>query len=498
MASCTHQPVVTNYYFDSANGNDNNRGTSARAPFKSLAKISQLELKGGDSVLLKSGAEFGEQLYISCRGEDGRPVVVGKYGDRAMPHIRCDGTVSAAVHIYNSENIVVRDIEVSNGSTMPAENIHGVWVELSDYGVAKNTTLDNLYIHDVRGCTFAENADRGSAVRIQNAHEEADSLLSCFDGLTIQNCYIKNCRRDGIRMHGNWLRNKWKPNLNVAVRNNIIDGVPGDGIVLAGCDGGLIEYNEIKNCPVFYDDGKIHETSDACDGIWPWSCDNTLVQYNIVGGHKSVVDGYAYDSDWNCTNNLFQYNVSYDNDGGFMLVIGTSGWPEGTCINGNIGTVIKYNVSINDGIRAHKVQGRYFSPVMHFTGYTKNTVTEKNIFVQYSKTSPQADRTLVHFDEHDRMFGQGDIFRNNYISVAEPTVAVKEEKSVGNVYANNIYVGELSAPATGFTKHEGRFGKTVWYDPVDSGWTRLIEFIQDKTILVNGKPTKITEAIGWE
>ncbi len=101
----------------------------------------------------------------------------------------------------------------------------------------------------------------------------------------------------------------------------------------------------MKNCP------KTLPESEACDGIWPWCSDNTVVQFNVVSDHKSIIDGYAYDSDWGCRNSVFQYNLSYNNDGGFMLVIGTDGWPEDWCVNGNIETKVRYNVSINDGLR---------------------------------------------------------------------------------------------------------------------------------------------------
>ena len=31
-------------------------------------------------------------------------------------------------------------------------------------------------------------------------------------------------------------------------------------------------------------------------GIWPWSCDNTLVQFNEVSGHKAPWDAQGFDS----------------------------------------------------------------------------------------------------------------------------------------------------------------------------------------------------------
>lgn len=114
LLACTRQTATTNYYFDSVNGNDANTGTSPGQAFKSLSKLSSLPVNAGDSILLKSGSVFTEKLYFSGKGEAGRPVVIGKYGGEAMPHIKGDATELEMVHIYNSEHIVVRDLEISN------------------------------------------------------------------------------------------------------------------------------------------------------------------------------------------------------------------------------------------------------------------------------------------------------------------------------------------------------------------------------------------------
>ena len=80
------------------------------------------------------------------------------------------------------------------------------------------------------------------------------------------------------------------------------------------------------------------------------------------------------------------------------------------------------------------------SPAMHFTGYTQNTLVENNLFYLFPKPEPQIDRTLFHFTKHDSSYGKGDVFKNNYIYAPEVTVAVKEEKAVGNQYSGNAYV----------------------------------------------------------
>lgn len=492
LASCSSQVAHTNYYFDSANGNDANSGTSVQTPFKSLAKLKELTLKGGDSILLKSGTVFTEKLFLSCRGEENNPVVLGKYGGMAKPHVKGNGVDTAAVHIFNSENLVIRDLEISNKGDAPKAGLLGLWVELDKFGESHNMVIDDLYVHDVYGSTVIEKGG-GIGICIQNGRDN-DSILNRFVGMTIENCYLKDCQRDGIKFRGYWIRKQWNPNLGVVVRKNVLDGVPGDGIVLAGCDGGLIEYNVMKNCP------KTLPESEACDGIWPWCSDNTLVQFNVVSDHKSIIDGYAYDSDWGCRNSVFQYNLSYNNDGGFMLVIGTDGWPEDWCVNGNIETKVRYNVSINDGLRNYLTNAShkdaYFSPAMHFTGYTQNTLVENNLFYLFPKPEPQIDRTLFHFTKHDSSYGKGDVFKNNYIYAPEMTVAVKEEKAVGNQYSGNVYVGSLKTPATGFTKQDGFFNKSLWYNAEDKNWDILLDFLKDKTVPVNGKELKVLDIIG--
>ncbi len=52
----------------------------------------------------------------------------------------------------------------------------------------------------------------------------------------------------------------------------------------------LIEYNVMRNCPDMLPD------TEAAAGIWPWSCDNTLVQFNEVSGHKAPWDAQGFDS----------------------------------------------------------------------------------------------------------------------------------------------------------------------------------------------------------
>lgn len=488
----------TSYYFDSENGNDANSGTSPRKPFRSFAKVAELELGPGDRILLKSGAVFTEKLQVSARGEEGRPVVIGRYGGEAYPHIKGDASSLEMLHIYNSEHIIVRDIEVSNKGARIRPHLSGVLVEAYNYGRAADITLDNLYVHDVYGSLIKgegmehEDAGGGQAMFITCRRDDGtDTIPSYFDGLIVENCHIKDCQRNGIIMWGNWARNMWLPSLGVVIRNNLLEGVPGDGIVPTACDGALVEYNIMRDCPPTL------PYTEACDGIWPFSSDNTLVQFNVVEGHKSKTDGYGYDSDYNSRNSTFRYNLCSNCEGGFLLLCNSGGWPEDWSV-GNVGTRVMYNVSINDGIRDFIVtenKSDYFSPVIHITGPTYNSIINKNIFIQPSRGGKKMDRRIVCSDDW-RGWSDSTAFRDNYIYVEEPTVAYDSLLSTRNYLSSNMFWGPL-VPQQGFVPGEGGFGRESWYDASDPNWDKLITFLEDKTVELDGARVPVLELPGF-
>lgn len=489
-----------NYYFDAQNGNDCNKGTSPSAPFKSLSVIASLKVGAGDSILLKSGSVFTEKLFFTGRGAPGNPVVIGKYGGGVLPHVKGDATFLEMVHLFNVEYIVLRDLEISNQGKKIRPRLSGLFVEAYNYGEARDITITNLYIHHVYGSLIKgegmEHPDDGGgqAIMIRNFRDDhTEAIQSYFNGLVVENCLIKDSQRNGIIMWGNWVRKWWKPNLNVIIRNNVLDGVPGDGIVPTACDGAIVEYNVMKNCPPTL------PSSEACDGIWPFSSDNTIVQYNIVDGHKSKTDGYGFDSDYNCRNSLFQYNISSNNEGGFLLLCNSGGWPLDWSA-GNVGTVVRYNISINDGIRNFIVTDKkndYFAPIIHITGPASNSLLEKNIFYVCKKEKPGMDRRIVCSDSWNG-FADSTFFNHNYLYLEEKNVAFDAGESTNNFISGNEYVGVLQFEGTGFKKRSGKFNSKLWYDSKDENWDKLINFAKDKTVEINGKAVPVLSLLGFK
>ncbi|MCK7557526.1 right-handed parallel beta-helix repeat-containing protein [Chitinophaga sedimenti] len=230
---------------------------------------------------------------------------------------------------------------------------------------------------------------------------------------------------------GHWSRTDWFPSLRVIVRNNLLEGVPGDGIVPIGCDGALITHNVMRDCPRLLPD------SEAAAGIWPWSCDNTVIQYNEVSDHKAPWDGQGFDSDWNCRNTLIQYNYSHDNEGGFLLVCddGSQKMPTSA---GNTGTIVRYNISINDGLRT---TGKHagFSPVIHLPGPARNTQIYNNVVIVPQREAG-IDSSLVAFDNWHG-YPDSTLFANNIFYALMP-MDYQAAKATRIYYDNNLYYGK--------------------------------------------------------
>lgn len=120
----------------------------------------------------------------------------------------------------------------------------GVKVLCEEYGVSHHIVLDALNIHDVNG-TLAKHSGEGCGILVETRWKERPSA---FDSLTIENCIIRRCERNGITWSSGWDRRKWFPNTHTMICKNLIEEVPGDGIVPIGCDGALVEYNLMRNC----------------------------------------------------------------------------------------------------------------------------------------------------------------------------------------------------------------------------------------------------------
>ena len=373
------------YYVDATLGNDLNDGLSKKSAWKTIARIQQTKLRPGDKVLLKRGEQFEGTLDLTLQGNSSRPIVIGAYGkDKKRPVVIAPDSSLFTIRILNSSYTTLRDLEIVNHGSTDLASRTGVKVEAKDFGVSKCIHLHNLFIHDVNG-SIQKWVGGGSGILLENG---GNKVVSTFDSLTIDYCHIQNCKRNGMIWNAYWERTNWHPNLNVRVRYNLIEEVPGDGIVPLGCDGAIVEYNVMRKSP----DTMLRSNSEAAAGIWPWACDNTIIRYNESCDHKGPWDGQGFDADYDCTNTVIEYNYSHDNYGGMALMCtGASSTKD----VGNQAPILRYNLSIGDGNRPYPTRGSWFSPIIHVAGPIQNGQIYRNIIHNRIKAAEKIDRSML-------------------------------------------------------------------------------------------------------
>jgi len=413
-------PAVLNaetYYVDSDAGSDSNTGTSPARAWKSLDKVNIQTFNPGDTVLFKSGAKWTGILHLKDSGVEDKPIVVDKYGGTELPVIQGDGREhSSVIYLDNVQYCEVNSLEVLDAGKDSADIKSGVYIYCSNSGTNHHIHLKKLFIHDIDGFC---NHEKGYGDAI-NWYCQADKLKTNFDDLLIEDCRMERIERNGIwGWTDHWKRDDWYPSKNVVIRYNTLKNIGMSGIVIVGCDSAITEYNYVE---------KPSRGGFGGIGIWTWSSDNCIVQFNEVTGAYATQDGQAFDSDWNCRNNIYQYNYSHDNPGGFMLVCTPDLNPSNL---GCTGTIIRYNLSINDGA---------ITDIFEIWGPCENTWIYNNTF--YNDASFN-----IPFIEHGNWDGNasGTHFRNNII-YTQGSFYFRFGESKENTFSHNLWYGEFAEP----------------------------------------------------
>lgn len=444
---CTCVSPSRIFYMDSIAGDDANPGTSETAAWKTLDKLNQQVFQPGDRILFKAGTEYIGQFEPKGSGSVESPVIVDKYGEGNKPTLHGEGRKQHTLLLEGIEYWEVNNLEITNQGKKNVPGRNGVIIYAWDKGDVHHIHLKNLTVRDVNGsCVKNEGAGNGIYW-----HNGGDVTPTRFIDLLIENCHIYRCQRNGITGNGNSGRDKWFPSLQVVVRGNVVEGVSGDGIVPIACDGALIEYNIVRDSP------DLLRIEDAAAGIWPWSCDNTLIQFNEVSGQHAKWDGQGFDSDYNCRNTVIQYNFSHDNAGGMVMVCNegnTLGQPYNI---GTENTIIRGNVSINDGLREYPTRPGWFAPTIHISGPAKNTLIEDNVMIILQKQSPDMDRSVLIMDNWGGSWPEKTTFSGNLFYVMNDPLAYKFEigGSKGTTFKGNTFYGNF------INKPEGMGGRVI-------------------------------------
>jgi hypothetical protein len=428
VAPCTAK--AAEYYVDSVGGHDTNSGTKPSAAWKTLSKVNATTFQAGDVILLKAASSWNGQLWPKGSGTVGKPIRVGKYGDGPKPVIHGDGLVEDAVLLKNQEYWEIEDLEVTNSGKTTATR-RGVHLALENFGEAHHIIVRRMTIHDVSGRDDRKD-NGGLTYTCLNTKK-----LSRFVDLIIEDNEIYHTDRDGISGWSDpWMRSSWYPSVAVIVRGNHLRDIGGDGMMIAETDGALLEKNVVAYA---------NQRSEGYNvALWTWSADNSVIQYNEAYGTKGQRDGEGFDSDWNSRNTLIQYNYSHDNEGGFVLICNEGGFKNTDSI-GNVGTIVRYNISENDGHRGITISG----PVQDTLIYN-NTIyvgpQQKADVVLFTDWAGWPRRTSF-FNNIFYVAGEAQI--GHAISRADDGAHCSEAglgESRGTRFESNVYFGQMNVP----------------------------------------------------
>jgi Right handed beta helix region len=396
------------YHVDADTGDDADTGLSPQHAWKTLDPVNTHGFKPGDQILLKAATHYIGQLAPKGSGTLDAKIILASYGGGPKPRIDGQGQVLDTLLLRNADYWEIRDLEITNHGDTAAPWRTGVHLLSDTYGIMHGIHVTNLYVHDVNG--DLNKRREGCGIYF----ESRGSSQSCFDDLLIESCHVVRTDRNGICQRTTGPTRS----THIIIRANLLEDIGGDGIKLWGSTGGLIEHNIIHG-------GRMRCT-DAAAGIWPFASDNAVIQFNEVSGIQGTNDGQGFDSDYQCKNNIFQYNYSHDNDGGFMLICSPG---SSYCQK----TVIRYNVSQNDGINS--------ACVFHFGGNSSDTMVYNNIIY----VGPKQHLPLLEFTD----WSGGDAHRTNFfnnIFYVDGRVEYHWGKSVDNVFDHNIYFGNHDSP----------------------------------------------------
>ena len=447
------------YYVHPGHGDDGNPGTTASAPFGSLAAVTQLDLAPGDEIRLAAGTTLPGSLVLpNLAGTAEAPIRIGSYGGASA-----DGPTSRkavidargranGVWLSNPRHVILENLIITaagGGLTDEAESGSemrcGVLVTSDVAGEWGYVTLAGLEIRDVffeepgfrRGEDEVRTANGsqsyGWGVRFIN--RAPDSTLQ---GVTVRDSVIENVSHTGLKY-----TTPFAGITDVKVLNNVVQSTGGPGIQMSGVERAHVSGNRVDRSGSGDDSRKWSRGS----GLWTWSCTDVLIEHNTFTNASGPGDSAGCHIDYNCYNVVVQYNLSARNAGGFVEILGN-----------NHNCAYRYNVSVDDG---HRVKGEngafqegksfwlsgYVGPKEKRTGPFNSYIYNNTVYVRediVAKVSVAAS-------------AEGVLVANNIFYWVGPSRDVVGDQSRGQqgavnpilrtIFANNLFLRQDTWPA---------------------------------------------------
>jgi hypothetical protein len=341
------------YYLDSENGDDAHSGTSAGKAFKTLGRVSSVNLRPGDRVLLAAGQVFPGSLQLSgVNGTQNKPVLISSFNPGnavEQPVINAAG-YPGAVLIENCSFVEVENLiltapgrgELGEHDSTVMKRC-GVLTQITRQGNYQHIVLRNLVVKDVfyenpgfirpEGEVKTANGTQryGWGIRVINNIPDAK-----LNDVQILSCLVENVSHTGIKLTSRSEGKRSYGIQDIKIYDNRVLVTGGPGIQMGGVFRGHIRQNYINGSGSYDDSRKWGRGS----GLWTWGSANIVIEENQFLNANGPGDSAGAHIDFNCESIVLQYNFSANNAGGFCEILGN-----------NHNCAYRYNVSVNDGYR---------------------------------------------------------------------------------------------------------------------------------------------------
>jgi hypothetical protein len=354
-------PVVENakrtFYVDAVNGNDNKNGKSDYEAWKTIDRVNAMSIRAGDHILFRKGQRFlGSLKLIGVQGTAHKKIAVSSYGAKKNDKAIIDGKgFRSAIEIRNSSHVYLEDLEISNNHDVKTRILmelpkkkwqkkkkikaYGVFVSALKGGASKDIYMNNLYIHDVYPAVSrpSEGKTKKTYYGYGVAIKGGNNIKCMLKNIAISGCRIERTGHFGIRT-------KSSPEAlveNLFIHGNTTKHTGGSGLIVWASN--VLVTNNVFNHSGSYINPRMHGRGS---GSWTFAATNVLYENNKFMNSTGLGDSAGVHIDFNCRNVIVQRNFSYNNEGGFMEVLGN-----------NYNCAYRYNISVNDGSRIKGING---------------------------------------------------------------------------------------------------------------------------------------------
>lgn len=412
------------FYVDSIRGDDAHSGRSSVLAWKTLDAVNAHRFQPGDHLYFHAGQEYVGMMRPLGSGIAAAPIVVASYSDGRPPRLVGEGGL-ATVLLADVNFWTLRDIEVTNDGREEGKRT-GILLEATQSGeTVRGITIEHVHVYNVRGLTGEDNSAKdtgGIGIFAPTLDRPAR-----FDGVLIKKCRIEHVDNVGIWLNTypslNPLDPRWTiaRNEHINITGNQISDTGRNAIIVRQALGPVIESNTVTHASARHHGNAIFTRSTR----------DAIIRGNEVSftGTEPSGENAAFDADIDSFHTVIENNWSHDNQGGLISLCNN---PSDDA-NVTDGTVVRFNVSENDGVRAFGFSGRvthsiiYNNTVLIGPGH-KEAIVEARPF---SKSKPR--------------FADGATFFNNAVIIlGEASYDFAEATHMQ--FDSNCFVGKVTNP----------------------------------------------------